>query len=80
MKTYFFNILIGFDQTVNTLFGGYPDETISARAWRLRNKTKLWKLAHTSINALFFFQPNHCYKAYKAEVKRLQSPKAEQVF
>jgi hypothetical protein len=35
------NVLIGIDQTVNCLFRlngewGQPDETLSARAWRVR--------------------------------------------
>jgi len=74
MKTYLFNILLGFDQFINTLAAGYPDETISARAYRLRNKTKAWEVAHTTINILFFFQPSHCHKAYLAEIQRKQSP------
>ena len=28
---YLWNILISIDQLVNTIFGGYPDETISSR-------------------------------------------------
>ncbi len=31
IKRYFWNILISFDQFVNTVFGGDPDETISSR-------------------------------------------------
>jgi hypothetical protein len=31
MKQYIWNILISIDQFFNTIFGGYPDETISSR-------------------------------------------------
>lgn len=31
MRGYLFNMLVAFDQFVNTIFGGHPDETISAR-------------------------------------------------
>ncbi len=30
-KKYFWNLLIALDQSVNTIFGGDPDETISSR-------------------------------------------------
>ncbi len=32
------SVLIALDQLVNTLCGGWPDETVSSRAWR-------WELA-----------------------------------
>jgi hypothetical protein len=34
LKRYIFNILISFDQFINTIFGGDPDMTISARLHR----------------------------------------------
>lgn len=30
-KLYLFNLFIAFDQLLNTIFGGDPDETISSR-------------------------------------------------
>jgi len=32
IKKYFINLAISIDQLVNTILGGYPDETISSRA------------------------------------------------
>lgn len=32
--TYGKKVLIAFDQLVNALAGGWPDETLSSRAWR----------------------------------------------
>lgn len=34
MSNYISNVLVAFDQFVNVLFGGYPDETISSRCGR----------------------------------------------
>jgi len=31
VKNYFLNLLVMLDQMVNTILGGYPDETISLR-------------------------------------------------
>ena len=69
--------LIAFDQMINTIIYirgdgfGYADETLSARAWRLREQSSLpYKL----INALFFWQENHCKEAYYSEVFKMQLP------
>ena len=37
------DFLIAVDQLGNTLIGGKADETISARAWRLKDKELRWK-------------------------------------
>lgn len=36
------NVLIGFDQFANTLIGGHPGETISARSGRAAAEGKSW--------------------------------------
>lgn len=72
LKPYVWNILIGFDQLVNTLLGGAPDETLSSRAWRLKDASRFWGLARRFIDALFFLQEEHCKQAYLAEVNRTQ--------
>jgi hypothetical protein len=77
MILYVFNLLLGFNQLINTICLGYPDETISARAYRLHKKTRIWYLTYRLIDMLFFFQPNHCYKAYLSEIDRKQSPPQE---
>ena len=70
IKTYLLNILISFDQLVNVLFLGQPDETISSRAWRCKDANSFWKFMHSLINKLFFFQKDHCFNAYLAELER----------
>ena len=67
---YITNVLIGFDQFINTIFLGFPDETISSRAWRCKDANSFWKIMHSLINKLFFFQKDHCHKAYLAELER----------
>lgn len=72
--------LIALDQLANTLAWarleglGFADETLSARAWRLRRARGLWRHAAPLIDALFFWEPAHCERAYRAEFARRQLP------
>ena len=71
--SYWLSFLIALDQLANALIGGWPDETISARAWRCRQLWP-WGVAYRVINALFFWQPNHCRGAYAQELRRRHLP------
>ena len=77
LKTFLKNLLISLDQTINCVVWikndgfGTPDETLSARAWRLREQSRAWK----RIDRLMFFDPAHCRTSYEAEVNRTQLPK-----
>lgn len=53
------------DQFINTLLGGWADETMSARAYRLRYYWYANIMMHI-INALFF-NSLHCKEAYERE-------------
>jgi hypothetical protein len=70
---YIWNILIAIDQLVNTVFGGQPDETISAKAYRMRveKNSFFWKNAEKVIN-LIFFDEKHCEKSANSELSRKQ--------
>jgi hypothetical protein len=57
---YFNRVLIGLDQFGNTLTGGYPDETISARVGRRMGKDPL---AHVMADCLDAIQQDHVKKA-----------------
>lgn len=71
--TYGKRILIGLDQFLNTLFMGWPDETLSSRCWRWEQAgIRAWP--RKLVDTLFFWQPNHCRSAYESERKRLQCP------
>lgn len=71
--SYLMRNLIAFDQQLNALRGGEPDETLSAWAHRLhlRGKSGL----RNFVNSLFFWQDDHCLDAYQSEVNRKQLPK-----
>lgn len=70
------NFLIGLDQASNCLVKlsdgwGKPDEMLSARAWRLRERhpqLRLW------IDRLFFWDTDHCRGAYETERSGRQLP------
>lgn len=71
---YLVQVLVGIDQLGNALIGGWADETVSSRAWRLREQSRLWATARRVIDGLFFFMSNHCRRAYESERLRLQDP------
>ena len=69
--------LIAFDQTLNTLIWlpgdgfGMADETLSARAYRLRDQHP-WLMR--SIDLIFFWDDNHCEESYYMEILRHHLP------
>ena len=64
------NVAIALDQAANAVMGGWPDETLSARAWRLREQVK-WARWVKRINRLFR-DPDHCEHSYRSEQERQQ--------
>lgn len=71
--TYGRKVLIAIDQLFNALGGGWPDETLSSRAYRWdKDGKRSWP--HTFINALFFWQKDHCLSAYTNEREGRQMP------
>lgn len=67
-------ILIAIDQFFNACCGGWADETLSSRAWRQRERKRHWAILRRVIDALFFWQKNHCRTAYESERARLHLP------
>ena len=78
------NILLSFDQLIFVLitFGAaYPDETISAAAWRLEQKGHFsGRIFRPLIDFIFanlpfgFAAKNHCKTAYESELYNRQLP------
>ena len=67
------NILIAVDQLVNTLAGGYPDETFSSRCWRWSKDGKRdWP--RKLVDGLFCWDKDHCRESYESELLRRQCP------
>ena len=69
---YFIKVLLGLDQFANTIIGGAPDETISARSGRLRDRFFWKQLAWT----LDHIQTDHTRKAIQHERDGSQQDKA----
>lgn len=70
------NVLIALDQLLNALANGAPDETLSSRAHRARAACKPgWRWVAGCIDALFFWEAQHCYESWRAEVKRRHLPR-----
>ena len=76
MLRYILNVLIALDQLVNTLVGGYPDETLSASAWLGEQQGKIIPcIMRPVIDFLFLpIERDHCCKAYHAEYNHSQRP------
>lgn len=58
---------LGEDQAWNALLAGWPDETVSARAWR--EQRLAWIRLIDTI-----FVPGHCRDSYASEHLRRQLP------
>lgn len=75
MKAYFWRIFIALTQLLNTLTGGYPDETTSSRLWRLEQQgNERASFLRGIVDLLFMWQHDHCRMAYESERKRYQFP------
>ena len=69
---HFKQILLAFDQLLNTILGGWADESFSARCYRHRYQNG-WYAMMLVVNALFC-NHEHCKQAYQSEKKRTQAP------
>lgn len=67
MKEYFWNILISVDQSLNTLFGGNPDETISSRAGKAAEEGRAWGCYLCKV--LDWFDKDHCINNIERDEK-----------
>lgn len=56
--SYFRRLLVSFDQLANTVSGGDPDETISSRAAKARDKGRWWGCILCRV--IDWFDPSHC--------------------
>ena len=66
-------VAVALDQLVNALLGGWPDETLSSRAWRWEtNGKRAWP--RKLIDRLFFWETAHCRESYESERARRQCP------
>lgn len=67
--------LIAFDQLLNAaLCGGWADETMSSVAWRMEQEGRPFGVMRRVIDALFFFDKDHCRTSFEAERSRQHLP------
>jgi len=65
---YLKRVLIALDQLLNTIFMGWPDETISSRAYRWdKDGIRHWPRKLIDGIAWVFGDKNHCYESYVSE-------------
>lgn len=80
MKRRILNWLISLDQFLFccvTLGSSHPDETLSAAAWRWESTGKRrGRILRPLIDALFFFDPQHCAGSFLAEKRGSQLHRA----
>lgn len=75
MKRYLTHIGVASTQWLCTLAGGYPDESTSSYLWRLEQQGKpAGRLLRPVVDALFFWQREHCRAAHEAERARYHLP------
>jgi len=63
VKRYFWNLLISIDQLLNTILGGYPDETLSSRM----GKQEDCKACNFICRVLDVFEKDHCKKSIERD-------------
>lgn len=72
---------IAFDQLVNCCIyisgdgWGWADETISARLFRCYLQGLIGDIWYRAIDALMFWDADHCFHSWRAEIERHQMPK-----
>lgn len=65
---FLYNFILAIDQLINTILLGHPDETISSRLGRAKNKERyIWvKYLRIFINLIFLpIEKNHCENAIR---------------
>ena len=73
--SYIKSVLIALDQLVNTVCGGWPDETISSRAWRWELAgARSWPRKLIDGLALIFGDRDHCRESFENERLGRQLP------
>lgn len=66
-------LLIAVDQLLNACLGGWPDETLSSRAWRWeQDGVRSWP--RKLIDIIFFREADHCRESYESERTGRQLP------
>lgn len=73
MNNYLSKVATALSQFVNAvILNGDPDESISGRAYRRGTigGSKKWKAIMRVIDALFFFDPDHCCNSFYFDLNK----------
>lgn len=66
---YLIRVAALISQGINCVFlGGHHDQTVSARAYVQRHG-RHWGRAYRTINAVFFWQKDHCKASFEADIE-----------
>jgi len=65
MKNYLWNVLEALSQLLNAVLGGNPNITVSAAAYLKRDR---YPWLYRGINAVFFWQENHCRDSWVSDI------------
>lgn len=68
---YLAELAASFSQTLNAMLGGNRDQVLSARAWEAKLAGRWYgSPAVALLDALFFWDPNHCERTYAGDSER----------
>lgn len=75
LASYLYQLWKAVDRLLNAIAGGWSEETVSARCWRLSEAGKApARFLVRAINAAAFWQNNHCRGAYAKEKAHSDQP------
>lgn len=69
-------IVLAIDQLVNALLGGWADETLSSRAWRMDRKGRPWGVVLRPLIDMLArpLERDHCRASFESEREQRQLP------
>ncbi len=72
---YAWQLVMWLDCGLNALLGGYYAETFSAHCHRCNNDA-FWYRAESIVNKIFFWELNHCERAFRITCEMAGLPDA----
>lgn len=74
MTRWALNVLAAWSQFWNAIWGGHRDQSFSSRSYEAKLLGKRWgRIAVPIVNAVFFWEPDHCRRAYLSDNERTYS-------
>jgi hypothetical protein len=71
---YWLAIRVAISRLLNATLCGYSGEMLSARAYRLRNKSLFWGITKEILDTVFWWQLEHCKGCYHFEEENRDKP------